>query len=81
MESYREDIKHKHDKNTQEIEFLFARDGRVIPIEVKSKNGATLSLNNFIADYKPPYAYKLISGNLGESGMKITLPIYMAIFI
>lgn len=72
---------YKNDKNTQEIEFLFSRDGSVIPIEVKSKNGATLSLNNFIADYKPPYAYKLISGNLGESGTKITLPLYMAIFI
>ena len=46
----------KNDKNTQEIEFLFAKDGSVIPVEVKSKNGATLSLNNFIKDYSPPFA-------------------------
>ena len=50
-------------------------------MEVKSKNGATVSLNSFLEEYAPPYAYKLISGNLGVSGVKITLPLYMAIFI
>lgn len=72
---------YKNDRSTQEIEFLFARDGHVIPIEVKSKNGTTLSLNKFIDEYAPPYAYKLTSGNLGVNGAKITLPLYMAIFI
>lgn len=72
---------YKNDKNTQEIEFIYAKDGSVIPIEVKSKNGATVSLNNFISDYEPPYAYKLISGNLGVNGTKITLPLYMTIFL
>lgn len=72
---------YKNDKNTQEIEFLYVKDGSVIPVEVKSKNGATVSLNNFIAEYAPPYAYKLVSGNLGVSGAKITLPLYMAMFI
>lgn len=71
----------KNDKNTQEIEFIYGKDGSVIPIEVKSKNGATVSLNNFIQEYSPPYAYKLISGNLGISDTKITLPLYMAMFI
>lgn len=72
---------YKNDSNSQEVEFIFAKDGKVIPIEVKSKRGATLSLNNFISEYKPPYAYKLISGNVGVSDTKITLPLYMAIFI
>lgn len=71
----------KNDSNTQEIEFLYQTDGNVIPIEVKSKNGATLSLNNFIKNYEPPFAYKLISGNLGVSDTKITLPLYMTMFI
>lgn len=71
----------KNDRNTQEIEFLFVKDGQVIPVEVKSKNGATLSLNTFIAEYNPPFAYKLISGNLGVNNTKITLPLYMAIFL
>ena len=72
---------YKNDKNTQEIEFLYSKDGNVIPVEVKSKNGATLSLNNFIEEYEPPCAYKLISGNLGVSGCKVTVPLYMAMFI
>lgn len=71
----------KNDKNTQEIEFLFVQNGAVIPIEVKSKRGATISLNNFITEYTPPYAYKLVAGNIGTSGAKITLPLYMAIFV
>lgn len=72
---------YKNDKNTQEIEFIYTKDGSVIPVEVKSKNGATVSLNNFISEYQPPYAYKLISGNVGVSGTKVTLPLYMAMFI
>lgn len=68
-------------KNTQEIEFLFAQDGAVIPVEVKSKRGATVSLNNFMTEFEPPYAYKLTAGNVGVSGTKITLPLYMAMFI
>ncbi|MGN1112556.1 MAG: ATP-binding protein [Acutalibacteraceae bacterium] len=71
----------KNDNNTQEIEFLFVKDGSVIPIEVKAKNGSTLSLNSYISEYAPPYAYKLISGNIGVSDTKITLPLYMTIFI
>ncbi|MBO5227399.1 MAG: ATP-binding protein [Lachnospiraceae bacterium] len=72
---------YKNDNNTQEIEFVYVKDGSVIPIEVKAKNRATISLNNFISEYKPPYAYKLISGNLGVNEVKITLPLYMALFI
>ena len=72
---------YKNDRNTQGIEFLYPWDGSVIPVEVKSKNGATVSLNSFLEEYAPLYAYKLISGNLGVSGVKITLPLYMALFL
>ena len=72
---------YKNDHNTQEIEFLFSSGGNVIPIEVKAKNGATLSLNNYVENFAPPYAFKLISGNLGISDKKITLPLYMTMFI
>ena len=71
----------KKKDNTQEIEFIFERDGAVIPVEVKSKRGATESLNDFISRYHAPYAYKLIDGNLGVDGAKITIPQYMAMFI
>ncbi len=72
---------YKNDNSTQEIEFLITQNQRVIPIEVKSKNGATPSLNAFIENFNPPYAYKLIAGNLGVADSKITMKLYMAMFI
>ena len=63
-----------------EIEFLLEINGEVIPLEVKAGNTATVSLNNFIRDYKTSKAYKLISGNVGTTGSKISLPHYMIMF-
>ena len=72
---------YKHKDNIQEIEFVFERDGEIIPIEVKSVNGQTESLNRFIEEYKPSVAYKLIDGNVGIDGVRVSLPQYMAMFI
>lgn len=72
---------YKNDNNTQELEFLITQNSKVIPIEVKAGNSASISLNNFISTYKPPYVYKLINGNIGVNETKITLPLYMAMFI
>ena len=72
---------YKKSDNSQEIEFLFEKDGAAIPVEVKSKKGDTTSLNSFISEFEPPYAYKLIDGNVGVNETKITLPQYMAMFI
>lgn len=64
-----------------ELEFLLEMDGEVIPMEVKAGNTATVSLNNFIRDFKSSKAYKLVSGNIGVVDNKITLPHYMIMFI
>lgn len=64
-----------------ELEFLLEKDAEVIPVEVKAGNTATVSLNNFIKDFKPSKAYKFISGNIGVNDEKITLPHYMVMFI
>ena len=64
-----------------EIEFIIEKDGQVVPIEVKAGNSVTVSLNNFIATYKPNIAYKLINGNVGVIDSKKTIPHYMIIFI
>lgn len=72
---------YKKQNSETEIEFLLDRDAEVIPVEVKSKNGATLSLNSFIEEYAPSVAYKLISGNVGVADTKVTLPLYMAMFL
>ena len=72
---------YKNASNSQEIEFLYEKDCSVIPVEVKSKNGKTISLNNFIDNYKPKIAYKIIYGNVGLDGSKKTIPYYMLMFI
>lgn len=72
---------YKTDNNSQEIEFLLTKNSSIIPVEVKAGNGRTISLNNFIEEFNPPYAYKMIDGNIGVVDKKITLPLYMAMFI
>jgi hypothetical protein len=64
-----------------EIEFIIEKNGEVIPIEVKSGNDSTPSLNNFINKYNPSITYKLINGNVGKVGNKKTIPHYMILFI
>ena len=71
---------YKPDDN-RELEFLIEKDGEVVPIEVKAGNTSTVSLNNFINENKPQGAYKLISGNVGKTDVKVTLPHYMVLFI
>lgn len=71
----------RRDEGKQEIEFVFEKNGSVIPVEVKAGRGRTLSLNAFIQNYSPEVSYKLIDGNLGKDGVKETVPHYMAQFI
>ncbi|MBQ9982396.1 MAG: ATP-binding protein [Oscillospiraceae bacterium] len=71
---------YKPDDNS-ELEFIIEKDGEVVPIEVKAGNTATKSFNLFVEKYAPSVAYKLISGNIGESTPKITLPHYLTMFI
>lgn len=74
-------IYYKNKSNTQEIEFFIERDAKIVPVEVKSGNNQTLSLNEIIKDNNISTAYKLINGNVGIENKKITLPHYMAVFI
>ena len=71
---------YKPDDN-HELEFLIEKEGSVIPIEVKAGNTASVSLNNFITDFTPNVAYKLISNRNGKAGIKETLPHYMVMFV
>lgn len=63
------------------LEFVIERNGEVVPIEVKAGNTATKSLNQFIENFSPSVAFKLISGNIGENEQKISLPHYLTMFI
>ena len=71
----------KQSENTQEIEFLYTQNSDIIPIEVKAGNSQTVSLNEFIKRYAPPHALKLVTGNMGAVDTKVTMPLYMAMFL
>lgn len=66
---------------SNELEFLLEKDGEIVPVEVKAGNTATKSLNRFIEKYQPTVAYKIIDGNIGQSGVKLTIPHYMIMFL
>lgn len=62
-----------------EIDFIIQRDGRLIPIEVKSAdNTKAKSLKVYMDTYKPDYAIKLSSKNFGLDGNIKTVPLYAA---
>ena len=72
---------YKTEDGAREIEFLLERDGGLVPVEVKSSNGATVSLNEMLERKTVPYGYKFVDGNVGVCEKKITLPHYMAAFL
>ena len=72
---------YKTDGSTMEVEFLLEQGGEVVPLEVKAGNNASASLSSFQEDFSPAVAYKLVDGNVGVFGARVTLPHYMVMFI
>lgn len=68
-------------KGDREIEFLLERNAAPVPIEVKASRGSTISLNDVLAREDVPVGYKLIDGNAGIDGKKVTLPLYLGAFL
>lgn len=68
------------DKGDREIEFLLDGPGSVIPVEVKSRRGASASLDAMLESPEVEVGYKLGNLNVGRVGKKVTLPLYMAAF-
>jgi hypothetical protein len=62
-----------------EIDFIIQREGKLIPIEVKSAdNTKAKSLKVYMETYKPDYAIKLSAKNFGCEDGKKTVPLYAA---
>ena len=74
---------YKNETSRKEIDVLIQKDGRVVPIEVKSGNGRAGSLRSILKHNQDIlYGYKFIDGNVGlNDDGTITLPLYMATFI
>lgn len=64
-----------------EIDFLIEKDGRVVPIEVKAGRTSSESFDRLLEQKDVELGYKIIHGNVGRVGKKITLPHYMTMFI
>lgn len=65
-----------------EVDFVIQRDGRLIPIEVKSAdNTKAKSLRVYMETYHPAYAIKLSAKNFGFEDQKKTVPLYAAFCI
>lgn len=69
------------DNGNQEIEFLAERNACVEPVEVKASRGSTASLDAILARDDVKCGFKLIDGNVGRAGKKITLPLYLGMFL
>jgi len=60
-----------------EVDFVVQREGKIIPIEVKSAdNNKAKSLSVFMATYQPDYALKLSTRNYGYEDRKKSVPLY-----
>ena len=65
-----------------EIDFIIQREGKLIPIEVKSAdNTRAKSLKIYMDTYKPAYAIKLSAKNFGFEDNKKIVPLYAAFCI
>lgn len=65
-----------------EIDFVIQREGKLIPIEVKSAdNVRAKSLKVYMDTYHPSYAIKLSTKNFGFEDGKKTVPLYAAFCI
>lgn len=74
---------YKNETTKRELDFIIQKEGKVIPIEVKSGNTRATSLNSFIKNKDDiEFGYKFIDGNIGvnDEGI-ITAPLYMATFV
>ena len=65
----------------REIEFAGQRDAAVVPVEVKASRGTSLSFDEVLARDDVKLGYKLADGNVGRSGKKVTLPLYLSMFL
>ena len=74
---------YKNETSKKEIDVIIQKEGKVIPIEVKSGNARANSLKSLMKNNKDiRFGYKFADSNMGvsEDGI-ITLPLYMVAFI
>ena len=71
----------KDQESTREIEFSITNGDGIIPVEIKAGRNKANSLGRMLENPMIPYGYKMSSQNVGVSGKRITLPVYMMMFV
>lgn len=72
---------YKDIKSTSELEFIIPSENGILPIEIKAGRKRANSLYNILENSQIPFGYKLSSQNVGITDKKITLPLYMLMFL
>ncbi len=75
---------YKNEKGTLEMDFFVRDINSLIPVEVKVKDGATISLNNLINSDKYPdikYGIKLCDKNIDFNGKFYTFPYFLTFLL
>lgn len=75
---------YKNEKGTLEMDFFIRDKNSLIPVEVKSNDNSTVSLNNLIENnnYKDiKYGIKLCNKNIGFNGKFYIFPYFMAFLL
>lgn len=74
---------YKNETTKKEIDIIIQKDGRIVPIEVKSGHAKASSLKALLNDNQDiSYGYKFADVNIGMGTDGIlTLPLYMAAFV
>ena len=72
---------YRNESGTAELEFLFNGSDGVVPLEVKAGKSGTKTLNNILKKEDIKTGYKVSAQNVGTDGKKITLPLYMTMFL
>ncbi|MBQ1885160.1 MAG: ATP-binding protein [Bacteroidales bacterium] len=72
---------YKKDDTSVEIEFVLTSGISPVPVEVKSKNGRTQSLNTVLTWQGINLGYKFGTCNVGVDGKKVSMPLYLAMYL
>ena len=75
---------YKKENSTLEEDFFVRTRDRLVPVEVKAKNGTAKSLRTLIESDAYPdidWGIKLCGGNVGREGSVLTLPYFTAFLL
>ncbi|MDO4975482.1 MAG: DUF4143 domain-containing protein, partial [Alphaproteobacteria bacterium] len=72
---------YRNEAGTVEMEFLIESTQGIIPVEIKAGRKGSRSLNTILSDNTIKYGYKFSSQNIGTINKKVTMPLYMMMFL